>query len=223
VNRSRRARACLVGYVLASTADVVGELLDHQVLVAGLPMILMPLLAGFLWWSSPPSRLRTITLVALGFSWLGDWLGDPMLVKIIFFLGAQIAYCAAFWPGRRRGLLSRPKPLVAYALGMIALIGLVSSQAGALWLPVVVYGSSLFLMVALASGINRLTLIGALLFVGSDLTIAYGAFLDPTAAERNGALIMASYLTAQLLLVIGPRRWAARVTRVPDPYLAGRY
>ena len=186
-----------------------------------LPMILMPLLAGYLWWSSPPSRLRTVTLVALGFSWLGDWLGDPMLVKIIFFLGAQIAYCVALWPGRRRGLLSRPGPLVAYAVGMIALIGLVASQADALWLPVVVYGSSLFLMVALASGISRLTLIGALLFVGSDLTIAYGAFLDP-AAERNGALIMASYLTAQLLLVLGPRRWAARGNRVPDPYLAGR-
>ena len=223
MNRSRRARACLVGYVVASIADVVGELVDHEVLVAGLPMILMPLLAGFLWWSSPPSRLRTVTLVALGFSWLGDWLGDPMLVKIIFFLGAQIAYCAALWPGRRRGLLSRPKALVAYALGMIALIGLVASQAGALWLPVVVYGSSLFLMVALASGISRLTLIGALLFVGSDLTIAYGAFLDPAAAERNGALIMASYLTAQLLLVLGPRRWAARVSPAPDPYLAGRH
>jgi uncharacterized membrane protein YhhN len=222
VNRSRRARACLVGYVVVSFADVVGELVHHSALVAGLPMILMPLLAGFLWWSSPPSRLRTVTLVALGFSWLGDWLGDPMLVKIIFFLGAQIAYCVALWPGRRRGLLRRPKALVAYALGMITLTGLVASQADALWLPVVVYGTSLFLMVALASGISRLTLIGALLFVGSDLTIAYGAFLDP-AAERNGALIMASYLTAQLLLVIGPRRWAARINRVPDPYLAGRY
>jgi len=222
VNRSRRARACLVGYGLASIADVVGELLDHQVLVAGLPMILMPLLAGYLWWSSPPSRLRSVTLVALIFSWLGDWLGDPMLVKIIFFLGAQLAYCVALWPGRRRGLLRRPKALMAYALGMIALIGLVASQADALWLPVAIYGSSLFLMVALASGISRLTLLGALLFVGSDLTIAYGAFLDP-GAERNGALIMASYLTAQLLLVVGPRRWAARVTGVRDPYLAGRY
>jgi len=129
----------------------------------------------------------------------------------------------ALWPGRRHGLLSRPKALVAYALAMIALIGLVASQADALWLPVVVYGTSLFVMVALASGISRLTLIGALLFVGSDLTIAYGAFLDPAAAERTGALIMASYLPAQLLLVLGPRRWAARVTRVPDPYLAGRY
>ncbi|HSU36577.1 MAG TPA: lysoplasmalogenase [Propionibacteriaceae bacterium] len=222
MNRSRRARACLVGYGLASIADVVGELLDHQVLVAGLPMILMPLLAGYLWWSSPPSRLRSVTLVALIFSWLGDWLGDPMLVKIIFFLGAQLAYCVALWPGRRRGLLRRPKALVAYALGMIALIGLVASQADALWLPVAIYGSSLFLMVALASGISRLTLLGALLFVGSDLTIAYGAFLDP-GAERNGALIMASYLTAQLLLVVGPRRWAARVTGVRDPYLAGHY
>ena len=208
--------------MLASIGDVVAELLHYQALVATLPMILMPLLAGYLWWSSPPSRLRTVTLVALGFSWLGDWLGDPMLVKIIFFLGAQIAYCVALWPGRRRGLLSRPGPLVAYAVGMIALIGLVASQAGALWLPVVVYGTSLFLMVALASGISRLTLIGALLFVASDLTIAYGAFLDPAAAERNGALIMASYLTAQLLLVLGPRRWAARVSPAPDPYLAGR-
>ena len=221
MNRSRRAQACLVGYGLASLADVVAELVHHQGLVATLPMILMPLLAGYLWWSSPPSRLRTVTLVALGFSWLGDWLGDPMLVKIIFFLGAQIAYCVALWPGRRRGLLSRPGPLVAYAVAMIALIGLVAGQAGALWLPIVVYGSSLFLMVALASGISRLTLVGALLFVASDLTIAYGAFLDP-AAERNGALIMASYLTAQLLLVLGPRRWAARVSPTPDPYLAGR-
>ena len=174
VNRSRRAQACLVGYALASTGDVIAELLHHEWLVGTLPIILMPLLAGYLWWSSPPSRL------------------------------------------------SRPGPLVAYAVAMIALIGLVAGQAGALWLPIVVYGSSLFLMVALASGISRLTLVGALLFVASDLTIAYGAFLDAAAGERNGPLIMASYLTAQLLLVLGPRRWAARVSPAPDPYLAGR-
>lgn len=223
MNRRGLARTCLVGYGLASAGDVVAELRGDQVLVLALPVILMPLLAGYLWWSSPRSPLALATMVALGFSWLGDCLGQPMLIKIIFFLGAQTAYCVAFWPGRRRGLLSRPGPLLAYSLGMIGLIGLVASQAATLWAPVVVYGASLVLMVALASGISRLTLIGALLFVASDLAIAYGAFLSPPAGELNGALIMATYLTAQLLLVVGPQqRCAARIDPAPDPYLAGR-
>ncbi len=217
------ARTCLVGYVLVSACDVVAELRGDQVLVLALPVFLMPLLAGYLWWSSPRSPLTLATMVALGFSWLGDCLGQPMLNKIIFFVGAQTAYCVAFWPARRRGLLSRPGPLLGYAVGMIGLIGLVSSQAGTLWLPVVVYGTSLVLMVALASGISRLTLIGALLFVASDLAIAYGAFLSPPAGQLNGALIMATYLTAQLLLVVGPQqRCAARTDLPADPYLTGR-
>ena len=160
------ATACLAAYAVLSVADVVAELTDQSLLTRLLPVALMPLLAGFLWWSGPRDAVARWVLVGLGFAWLGDSLGDPLLVKIAFFLGAQLAYCLAFRPRWRSSLLARPGPRIAYAVGLGALVVVVSLQAGSLLVAVLVYGASLALMVALATGVSRLATVGALTVPG---------------------------------------------------------
>ncbi len=212
----RLATACLAAYAVLSVADVVAELTDQSLLTRLLPTVLMPLLAGFLWWSGPRDAVTRWVLVGLGFAWLGDTLGDPLLLKIAFFFGAQLAYCLAFRPRWRLSLLARPGPRIAYAVGLGALIIMVSLQASSLLVAVLVYGASLALTVALATGVSRLATVGALTFLISDLALAYGAFIDPPAAPVVDAVVMATYLAAQLLIVLGVRRTAVAAGPTPD-------
>jgi len=215
------ASVCLAAYAGLSVVDVVAELTDQSLLTRLLPVVLMPLLAGFLWWSGPRDAVARWVLVGLGFAWLGDSLGDPLLLKIGFFFGTQLAYCLAFRPRWRFSLLARPGPRIAYAVGLAALIIAVSLQASSLLVAVLVYGASLALTVALATGVGRLATVGAVTFLVSDVTLAYGAFIDPPAAPVVDAVVMATYLAAQLLIVLGIRRTAVATDPTPDA-VAGR-
>lgn len=207
--RRRAARVCVAAYAVLSIVDVVGEARAIPVLVFALPLILMPLLAAFTLLTVRRSQIRSLLLVALIFAWLGDCLGFSVLLKIIFFLGTQIAYCVAFWPMRSRSLLARRGPLIGYALLMIAVVIFVATRSQALALPVIIYGLLLSLMVALASGVGRLATAGAVLFLISDLILGYDFFLSTTDSPLLGALVMGTYLPAQLLIVLGVVRHAA--------------
>ena len=52
VRHRRVATAYLAAYVVLAIADVRAELNDGYLLSRILPVFLMPLLAGFLWWSA---------------------------------------------------------------------------------------------------------------------------------------------------------------------------
>ena len=207
--RRRAAWVCVAAYAVLSIVDVVGEARAIPVLVFALPLILMPLLAAFTLLTVRRSQIRSLLLVALIFAWLGDCLGFSVLLKIIFFLGTQIAYCVAFWPMRSRSLLARRGPLIGYALLMTAVVIFVATRSQALALPVIIYGLLLSLMVALASGVGRLAAAGAVLFLISDLILGYDFFLSTTDSPLLGALVMGTYLPAQLLIVLGVVRHAA--------------
>jgi uncharacterized membrane protein YhhN len=133
-----------------------------------------------------------------------------------------VAYCLAFLPRWRYSLLRRPGPLTAYAVIMAVVLVAVSSRAGPLAIPVFVYGLSLVLMIALATGISRLATLGGVIFLISDLALAYGAFVDPPASAGTRALIMATYLAAQLMIVLGTRRQSASITRPRAGLFVGR-
>ena len=84
---------------------------------------LVPELAAVLWLSTstsaPRSRLVVVTLVALGFSWLGDTAPDlasgdtAFLLMVGFFLLTQLAYIVAFVPFTRDGVIRRHGALVS--------------------------------------------------------------------------------------------------------------
>ena len=215
VSRRRAAWGCVAAYGVLSIVDVAGEALAIPVLIFALPIFLMPLLAAFTVLTAHRSRVRSLLLIALIFAWLGDCLGFSVLLKIIFFVGTQIAYCVAFWPLRSRSLLARRTPLVIYVVVMTAVVIFVATRAQALVVPVIIYGLLLSLMVALASGVNRLATAGAVLFLISDLILGYEFFLSTAESPLLGALVMATYLPAQLLIVLGVVRQLA-IEQPPD-------
>jgi len=158
------------------------------------------------------SRLVRWTLVALGFSWLGDSAPDlssgdaSFLTMVGFFLLAQVAYVAAFWPSRGSSVLRRPVLLVPYALALVALVVLCAPHAGALLVPVMVYGLCLTLMAVLSTGVNRVAGIGGAIFLVSDALIALGAFVpgfEVPGPLSSGFWVMITYLAGQALLAVG--------------------
>lgn len=181
---------------------------------------LMPALAGCLWFTTRPapgprrrrSRLVRITLVALGFSWLGDTAPDladgdaAFLVMVGFFLCAQVAYTLAFWPYRAGSVLRRPLALAPYALAFVALVVACAPGAGPLLVPVVVYGACLVLMAVTATGVDRLAAVGGAVFLVSDALIALDAFAPWYSLPVHGFWVMLTYVGGQVLLVLGVLR-----------------
>lgn len=176
------------------------------------------------------SRLVRWTLLALGFSWLGDTVprflaGDAAFVAMVGgFLLAQLAYIAAFAPRWRTSMLAAHRVrLVPYAALFVALVVSCLPHAGALAPLVTGYGITLVSMAILASGINRYAWIGGALFFVSDGLIALRTFAPswPLAGTAESLTIMTTYFAAQALLVAGVLR-AVRVSRAAGEPLPQR-
>lgn len=210
--------------VLAYAVFAVLQTLGHWFGTGGLGVldfVLMPTLTVFfLLRVRQRTRLVTWTTVALVFCWLGDWADWWLLAKIGFFLVAQVAYAVAFWPYRRWSALPRHGALFAYGVVLLGLVVGLSSQAGALAAPVAVYGAMLSVMCLLATGVNRLVGIGALVFLVSDIVLACYLFISPDLIPHSLALNSITYLPAQLLIVWGVIRHVDRVTAEPTMRLA---
>ncbi len=90
---------------MLSVADVVAELADQcaaDAAAAGGPdAAAWPGSSGS---SGPRDAVARWVLVGLGFAWLGDCLGDPLLLKIAFFFGTQ----AGVLPGLPAPLAVQP-------------------------------------------------------------------------------------------------------------------
>ncbi len=201
---SRTGAAGLVAYAAVTALELVGVTVPVDDLAFAGLVLAMPTLAVVLLAARVRDRLQGLVLVALGFSWLGDWAGDlgGLEVKLGCFLAAHAAYVAAFWPWRRR-VLRRPGRLVAYGVAVGGPLAWVVPATGSLAPAVVVYGAALGAMAVLASGLGGLAGMGAALFVVSDLTIAVTAFVVPGPVRYSDLAIMSTYLAAQLLIVLG--------------------
>lgn len=202
-------------FALVAVVHLVAQLTGPGALATWTQVLAMPALALALWaWTrSPRGRLERWTLVGLGLSWLGDsapkLAGESsFLVMVGFFLLAQLAYVIAFWPLRARSIAQRssrawPLPLAAFALVLVVLLWWCLPEAGALAVPVVLYGTVLVAMAVLATGVHRLAALGGVLFVLSDGLIALDAFAAWFSFEWQGFAVMSTYLVAQALLVAG--------------------
>jgi len=176
----------------------------------------MPSLLATVLADGPLQTSTSLVVAALLFSWLGDWVGDlgsGVLIKLVFFLAAHICYVAAFWPFRTGSILKRRGWCLIYTLVVGALLAWVAMAAGTMSAAVLVYGCSIGLMSALASGVHPLTAVGAGSFLISDFLIAVTTFVLPTRSRWAGCVIKASYLMGQLLIVSGTR---ARPDNPPD-------
>jgi len=230
----RRPTARLLGLVFVAVAGIhlIAQLFDqeHGVgdVVAGVTQwLLMPLLAAAFAVETAPDRpasrgrLTRLVLTALGFSWLGDAAPDlasgdtAFQIKVGFFLIAQVLYITAFAPFRSDSPLARrPWWLLAYLAAVAALVVACAPHADSLLVPVLVYGCCLGVMAVLSTGVDPLTGIGGALFLVSDGLIALQAFVPGLTIPRGGFWVMATYLLAQSLIVLGVlRRSSARPHR----------
>ncbi|AQA24677.1 yhhN-like family protein [Rhodococcus sp. MTM3W5.2] len=213
---SRPALAALGGFAAVSAVHLIAQLAGADGIANVSQWFLMPLLALVLLLAAPAPRQRsvTLTLIALGFSWLGDTAPDltggdaAFLVMIGFFLLAQLAYIAAFWP--YRGAVRR-SAVLGYAVAVAGLFAACASGAGALLVPALIYGVCLGAMAALSTGVGAVAAVGGALFLVSDSMIALGAFADWFDPPASGLLIMSTYIAGQLLLTAGVLA-AARAT-----------
>jgi uncharacterized membrane protein YhhN len=209
------ARWFLGGLAVVTAVHLVAQLLGSSGLADATQVLLMPLLAGVLWWesSAPRGRLVSLTLAALAFSWLGDTApkladGDlAFLLMVGFFLLAQIAYIVAFLPYRRRSVLHVGRAwLAAYVAAVVGLVAACVGGAADMLVPVLVYGACLGTMAVLSTGLNRLTAVGGAVFLVSDGLIALDAFVPGFGLPAQGFWVMATYVAAQVLLVVGVLR-----------------
>lgn len=215
----RSSRAALACFGAVAAVDLVAEFSGWHGIALFCRLLLMPLLAWSCWTGAVRrTRLVILVLVALGLSWLGD-LSAAVLIKIGFFLVAQIVYVVAFRPSWRRSLIARPPLAIAYTLALAGLIGVVAVAAGPLAGPVAVYGASLAVMAVLSTGVGRLTGIGGALFLLSDIVLAVELFVAPGAIPYALFVNMALYLPAQLMITLGVlERVSAEVeSTVSDP------
>lgn len=202
------ARPWLIAYLVVAVGDMVARLVHAEVIdLIGL-VLAMPALAGVLLASRlQRTRMIWLVLVALFFSWLGDWVGDiiqpHVLIKIVFFFLAHLCYIAAFWPFWRHSVLRRPLYLAGYVVVIGGLLAWVAPHSGRLAPALVAYGITLAVMAILATGVHRLTGTGAAIFVASDLSIAVLTFVFPDQFSADGFVIISSYLLAQLLIILG--------------------
>lgn len=214
----RRTARCAAAFAVACLVHLVAQLAGLGTLDRVSQWLLMPLLAVTLASATsgaPRTPLVRLTLLSLGFSWLGDTApgfapeGTGFLVMIGFFLVAQVVFIVAFWPYRRASVLSPSQPARRRALALVYLLALVvlvvacAPGAGALLVPVIVYGATLAFMAALATGVGRLVAIGGAVFVVSDSLIALEAFVEGWALPGQGFWVMSTYIAAQALIVAG--------------------
>ncbi|MFE6235642.1 lysoplasmalogenase [Cellulosimicrobium sp. NPDC057862] len=214
---------------LLTLVHLAAQLAGASALADTSQWFLMPLLAVCLWLatrrrdgvgSGRRSRLVVLTLVALGFSWLGDTAPDladgdtAFLVMVGFFLCAQVTYTLAFWPYRAGSVVRRPLVLAPYLLAFLVLVAACAPGAGSLLVPVVVYGACLVLMAVTATGVDRLAAVGGAVFLVSDALIALNAFAPWYALPAHGFWVMLTYVVGQVLLVLGVLR-RERVAAVP--------
>jgi uncharacterized membrane protein YhhN len=204
-----RGVLALAAYLADLAVHQTAQLRGQETWVDVTQWLLMPLLALVLWLAPvPKGDLTRWVLVAIGCSWLGDFLphflsGDAaFLVMVGAFAAAQATYARAFWPMRKDSVTGSAWP-VAYAAAAACLVLVCAPGAGSLLGAVVAYALVITVMAVLATGVNRLAWLGGVVFMCSDALIALEAFVPRWDLPGQSFWVMLTYGAAQLLLVLG--------------------
>lgn len=189
-------------FAVVSIVHLVSKITDGGWLDFGTKPLLMPTLAfAFILLGRHLSRItQALMLAGLLFSWIGDVTVGNLVVGLLFFLIAHLAYIALFLiTFDRRGswwsLLAVP--------WFVAFIALLADSLGDFFVPVAVYGLVLGVMAVSATRGNVITIAGGILFVISDSLLALRLFSERLQDPTSDVLIMGLYLLAQAALVAG--------------------
>ena len=210
----------LIAYAAVGAANVVGAATDATALADATKPLLMPLL---LVWVLVASRgagsdrvLRWLE-AGIAAAWLGDLLlmgeGDLWFAGgLAAFLVMQLCYLRSITLIPGPGLVRAWRiAIVPYVLLWLALNALVLPGAGDMRIPVLVYSTviivtavaALDLVLRVPRPLGWRVAFGALVFVLSDALIAMTAFGPLSPAPAWSAVIMATYVVAQAMIVTG--------------------
>ncbi|MGM9475490.1 lysoplasmalogenase [Pedobacter sp. GSP4] len=214
-------------FVVQLYAEYVG---NTQLRSFSKPLIVVILLIWLYLETNLKGRFHKRIFTGLIFAWLGDVLlmmqsehPSFFIYGLVAFLVCHIFYIRAFTLDHK----SNPKhktPYFLWAVGVFAIFcsGLffyLQPMLGAMQFPVLMYAIIITVMAIMA--VNRygkvnifsfkLILYGALSFLLSDSALAVNKFAQPF--PQAGALIMASYMVAQYLIVYGTIARKLVVTR----------
>ena len=189
--------------------------------------LLMPVLgAAFVGSSHQRGLVPRATVVAQGFSGLGDvaLLGGSeraFLSGVRAFFGAHVAYTTAF-AGLGKPLCEGPYGGVAGGAAALATLGPIMGWAAgrrspALRVPVVAYAGALTTMFAASTRLSpelprrarRRVVAGTALFLASDTVLGVRTFLMDEPPAWTDAVVMATYTAGQGLIAAGVAEAAA--------------
>mgnify|MGYP001205363893 CR=1 FL=1 len=221
-----KSKSILVLYIIVGAFQVMGILLKISLLHQSLKVLLMPVLAFYLWNSiegKSKNNLFLLSILALAFSYAGDIILMIPDNNPLFFIGGLVSFLVAHLFYTR--LFTTLSPLNKYILrrNPIWIIGiilfltiflsyLVPKIDTSLKIPVIMYAliictmllSALNLKEWIGKGPHHMILAGAILFVLSDSILALNKF-DPAfqGSTFMHALVMITYIAAQGFIVHG--------------------
>lgn len=216
----------LLLYLINTIATIYAENTELRMVQYGSKILLMLLLAIYLY--SKVKNFSTYKLIyaALFFSWLGDIFlmfprnGNDSSAKLLFIFGlisfliAHINYSIYFINEIKDKtkvtlLVGKPYLILPFCVFGIVLLSILYPSLGVMKLPVTCY--TIIIMLMAMTAFNRknlvnstsflLVFIGALIFVVSDSCIAINVFYKPFEFARIA--IMSTYTIAQFLIIYG--------------------
>lgn len=201
--------------ILVTLVHLGAQLVDPDSILSDVTqMMLMPALIGVLFSGTAAVRPKMIrwVLLALVFSWLGDSIprflnGDPgFLTMVGCFLVAQVFYVLALLPHWRHSIVLTPWWIIPYLAALAMLVLLCAPGAGALLVPVIVYGIALTIMAVLSTGLGKMAGLGGAIFFVSDSLIALRSFADIN-LPAHSFWIMFTYVLGQALIAVAVIRF----------------
>jgi uncharacterized membrane protein YhhN len=221
-----KSKAILIIYIIIGALQVTGILLKIPPLHQSLKVLLMPVLAFYLWNSiegNSKNNLFLLSILALAFSYTGDIILMIPGNNPLFFIGGLGSFLVAhlFYTKLFTTISPLNKNIIKknsiWILGIILFLTaflsyLVPKIDSALKIPVIAY--ALIICTMLISTLNlkekigirphNLIVAGAMLFILSDSILAINKF-DPTFQDMTfmHALVMITYISAQGFIIHG--------------------
>lgn len=210
-------------FLVTAIANLVGAITGMTVLSVVSKPLLVPFLLGYYVAGSEFPRSKPL-MIALIACWLGDvalmfvdikevWFMTGLALFLIGHIFYIISYRQHRYESEENGLLQVQKirfslPVVLAGTGLVVVLFPV---LGGLKFPVIIYAIAIMLMVMNAifrfgRTNNRsfwLVLLGAILFMASDATLAINKFMGEI--KMGGVIVMLTYIVAQFLIVEGLR------------------
>ena len=213
----------IIFFIIAVIGEVVACVLESETINLICKPMLLASLGGAFWIQSRDNLNSFAKLMLTGFFFA--WIGDTLLIfepkhPVFFMLGlgafliTHILYIVAF---TKKGtvnsniaqLKKKPYLILIFAMLGLGLYTMFYPNLADLAIPVAIYTAVIIIMVLAAINRNSITnsdsyklcLIGALLFMISDMTLAVNKFFMPI--DYAGLYLIVLYMAGQYLIMRG--------------------